>query len=72
LMKSFEDETLGLLLGALAMLLDSWKAETDLESLDRKAWKWYIQIRPLVPDGLRGWGAKGDMKLADILALRKT
>jgi hypothetical protein len=72
LVRSFEDDELCLLLGAIEMLLDSWKAEVNLEELDKKAWSWYLQIRPSVPDGLRGWGAKGEMKLSDILALRKT
>ncbi|EFQ35478.1 uncharacterized protein GLRG_10622 [Colletotrichum graminicola M1.001] len=61
---------LGLLLGALRLLLESWSSLTPLE-LDRRAFSWYTAIRPDVDPGIAGWGAKGWLKLSDILRLRR-
>ncbi|KAF2803792.1 uncharacterized protein BDZ99DRAFT_491501 [Mytilinidion resinicola] len=70
--KSAEKErNLGLLLRALDLLYQSWSTlETD--ELNRRAWSWYVRVRPEVENGVAGWGGKGDVKLSDILALRKT
>jgi hypothetical protein len=64
-------ENLGLLLGALDMLFRSWIEHASLDELDRKAWGWYVQVRPEVDSGVAGWGGKGEVKLADILRLRR-
>jgi len=66
-----KEENLGLLLGALDKLFESWKGHVSREELDRRAWGWYISVRPEVADGKAGWGGKGEVKLADILALRR-
>ncbi|KAK0117693.1 hypothetical protein ONS95_012022 [Cadophora gregata] len=65
------EENLGLLLGALDMLFKSWDGHVSREELDRKAWGWYVQVRPDVAGGVAGWGGKGEVKLSDILKLRR-
>ncbi|ORY62684.1 uncharacterized protein BCR38DRAFT_459129 [Pseudomassariella vexata] len=64
-----KEENLGRLLGAIRILYDSWADHLSLVELDRRAWSWYISTRPEVEDGPAGWGAKGNLKLASILAL---
>jgi hypothetical protein len=65
------EENLGLLLGALDLLFSSWKDHLSREELDRRAWSWYVQVRPDVESGVAGWGGKGEVKLAEILNLRR-
>ena len=64
-------DNLGLLLGALRIVLDSWADHLSPSDLDSRAWSWYIKVRPDVDGGIQGWGAKGALKLSDILALRR-
>lgn len=64
-------ENLGLLLGALRSLFDSWADHLATDDLDRRAWSWYSAVRPEVENGTAGWGAKGVLKLQDILNLRR-
>ncbi|KAK3994598.1 hypothetical protein QBC44DRAFT_322362 [Cladorrhinum sp. PSN332] len=66
-----KEEALGLLLGALRMLFDSWADHLDAAELDRRAWGWYCAVRPNVENGVAGWGAKGAVKLGEILGLRR-
>lgn len=65
------EENLGLLLGALDLLFASWTKHVSCDELDRKAWGWYVQVRPDVESGAAGWGGKGVVKLEDILNLRR-
>jgi hypothetical protein len=65
------EKNLGLLLGALDLLFSSWADHISREELDRRAWSWYVQVRPQVESGVAGWGGKGQIKLADILDLRR-
>ena len=65
------EENLGLLLGALDMLFASWVEHVSRDELDRKAWSWYVQVRPEVESGVAGWGGKGEVNLVDILNLRR-
>lgn len=65
------EENLGMLLGALDMLFSSWSQWLSKEELDRRAWGWYVAVRPDVQGGIAGWGGKGVVKLGDILALRR-
>jgi hypothetical protein len=65
------EENLGLLLGALDMLFKSWVEHISRAELDRRAWGWYVQVRPDVESGVAGWGGKGEVKLVDILNLRR-
>ncbi|PQE25890.1 hypothetical protein CJF30_00000603 [Rutstroemia sp. NJR-2017a BBW] len=66
-----KEKNLSLLLGALDLLFESWVGHIGKEELDRRAWGWYVQCRPEVESGVAGWGGKGVVKLADILALRR-
>jgi len=67
-----KEHNLGKLLGALDLLYRSWATILDHTELDKRAWNWYIRVRPDVADGVAGWGGKGSVRLADILALRRT
>lgn len=64
-------ENLGLLLGALRIVFDSWADHLMPAELDRRAWAWYSAVRPAVDGGQSGWGAKGTLKLEDILKLKR-
>jgi hypothetical protein len=71
---SLNDEkqnNLGKLLGALRMLFASWAGAVSRAELDRKAWSWYVLVRPDVEAGPSGWGAKGNLSLGKILDLRR-
>jgi hypothetical protein len=46
------EENLGLLLGALDLLFGSWADHISREELDRRAWSWYVQVRPEVESGV--------------------
>ena len=60
-----------MLLGALELLYQSWAHILSKEDLDRRAWGWYVRVRPDVASGQAGWGGKGIVRLADILELRR-
>ncbi|CAK7224225.1 hypothetical protein SCUCBS95973_005444 [Sporothrix curviconia] len=70
-MDAEKEENLSLLLGALRVVFDSWADHLSAAELDRRAWSWYVAVRPDVDSGPSGWGAKGAVKLKDILALRR-
>ncbi|KAK3342446.1 hypothetical protein B0H65DRAFT_468271 [Neurospora tetraspora] len=65
------EENLGLLLGALRLLFDSWADHLTAAELDKRAWAWYVAVRPDVEAGPGGWGAKGRLELRRILELRR-
>jgi hypothetical protein len=66
-----KERNLSLVLGALELLYESWLHVLSKEDLDQRAWGWYVRIRPDVPQGAAGWGGKGNVKLSDILDLRR-
>ncbi|KAI9051162.1 hypothetical protein LZ554_005264 [Drepanopeziza brunnea f. sp. 'monogermtubi'] len=66
-----KEENLGMLLGALDLLFGSWVDHLSREELDRRAWGWYVTVRPDVAGGVAGWGGKGEVKLSEILRLRR-
>jgi len=67
-----KEHNLGLLLGALDLLFGSWVQHISRDDLDRRAWaSWYTAVRPEVPPGVSGWGAKGPVQLAQVLNLRR-
>lgn len=66
-----KEENLGRLLGALRLLFDSWADTLGPQELDRRAWGWYVAVRPEVESGPAGWGAKGTLRLKSILDLRR-
>jgi hypothetical protein len=70
-MAADKERNLSLVLGALELLYESWLHVLSKEDLDQRAWGWYVRIRPDVPQGAAGWGGKGNVKLSDILDLRR-
>ncbi|KXJ89742.1 hypothetical protein Micbo1qcDRAFT_235001 [Microdochium bolleyi] len=66
-----KEENVGRLLGALRLLFDSWADHLSTTELDRRAWSWYVAVRPEVESGPSGWGAKGHLRLQTILDLRR-
>ncbi|KAH6842853.1 hypothetical protein B0I37DRAFT_383028 [Chaetomium sp. MPI-CAGE-AT-0009] len=70
-MEMEKEENLGLLLGALRIVFDSWAGHLGAAELDRRAWGWYVAVRPDVESGTAGWGAKGKIKLSDVLKLKR-
>ena len=66
-----KEKNLGLLLRALDLLYGSWAHVLSSEELDRRAWSWYVAVRPEVENGVAGWGGKGEVKLAQIMELRR-
>ena len=69
-LKAEKERNLGLLLWALHLLFQSW-ALLNREELDKRAWAWYVAVRPEVENGVAGWGGKGEVKLAHIMDLRR-
>jgi hypothetical protein len=65
------EANLGHLVKALDLLFNSWSTALSPDELDRRAWTWYVKVRPQVEAGRAGWGAKGQVKLKDILDLRR-
>ena len=66
-----KEKNLGLLLRALNLLYSSWAQVLSTDELDRRAWSFYVNVRPEVDNGVAGWGGKGEVKLAQILAMRR-
>jgi hypothetical protein len=66
-----KERCLGFLLQALDILFSSWASTLSAEELDRRAWSWYVRVRPEIQAGVAGWGEKGSLKLADILSLKR-
>jgi hypothetical protein len=66
-----KENNLSCLLGALRIVYDSWADHLTATELDRRAWSWYVAVRPEVDHGPSGWGAKGSLKLSNILNLRR-
>ena len=67
-----KEKNLGMLLQALDLLHQSWASVLSTEELDRRSWSWYVKVRPDVEYGVAGWGGKGEVKLSDILDLRRS
>lgn len=65
-----KEQAAATLLQALDLLFSSW-AHLRSDELDRRAWSWYLHVRPDIAQGQAGWGQKGQVPLADILKLRK-
>ncbi|KAF2457757.1 hypothetical protein BDY21DRAFT_284939 [Lineolata rhizophorae] len=69
--KRRREENLAHLLAALDALCASWASTLGTADLDARAWAWYVRVRPEVEAGPAGWGGKGDVRLADVLGLRR-
>ncbi|KAI1338874.1 hypothetical protein F5Y15DRAFT_100420 [Xylariaceae sp. FL0016] len=66
-----KEENVARLLGAIRLLYQSWAGILNASELDRRAWSWYVAVRPEVESGPSGWGAKGQLQLSKILSLRR-
>lgn len=66
-----KERNLGVLLRAIDLLYQSWIGTIGPAELDKRVWGWYVRVRPAVEQGAAGWGGKNEVKLADILALRR-
>ncbi|KAL8870425.1 MAG: hypothetical protein Q9174_003532 [Haloplaca sp. 1 TL-2023] len=66
-----KEQNLAVLLHALDIVFGSWIHAIGPEELDRRAWGWYVRVRPEVEDGPRGWGGKGEVRLGNVLDLRR-
>ena len=66
-----KERNLGQLLQSLDLLYASWAHVLSIEELDRRAWSWYVAVRPDVQNGVAGWGGKGEVKLKTILEMRR-
>lgn len=66
-----KERNLGLLLQSLDLLYASWAFVLSTAELDRRAWSWYVAVRPEIQDGVAGWGAKGEVRLEKILGMRR-
>lgn len=49
------ERTLVMLLGALELLYQSWALVLSKEDMDKRAWGWYVRVRPDVEHGAAGW-----------------
>ncbi|RVX66003.1 hypothetical protein B0A52_09929 [Exophiala mesophila] len=61
----------GVMLKAIDTVCQSWASFLTKEELDARAQSWYMRVRPEVEQGQAGWGQRGQVKLQDILRLRK-
>ncbi|KAF9889973.1 hypothetical protein FE257_006847 [Aspergillus nanangensis] len=62
---------LGYILRSIDVVCRSWASTLSSDELDRRAWAWYLRVRPEVRSGAGGWGEKGLVKLSDVLDLRR-
>jgi hypothetical protein len=66
-----KEDCVGHLVHAIDSVCSSWSTTLSKNDLDKRAWAWYLRVRPDVQSGAQGWGEKGQVKLSDILALRR-
>ena len=67
-----KEKACAVLLKAVDMLYQSWASTLSSDELDRRAWSWYVNVRPDVAQGQAGWGQKGQVKVDEILKLRRS
>ncbi|KIX99868.1 uncharacterized protein Z520_04504 [Fonsecaea multimorphosa CBS 102226] len=70
-MASKREEAAAMTLKAIDTVYKSWASTLSPEQLDQRAQTWYTRVRPDVEQGQAGWGQRGQVRLADILALKK-
>jgi len=70
-MAAKREEAAAMVLKAIDAVCKSWASTLSLEQLDQRAQAWYTRVRPEIEQGQAGWGQRGQVRLADILKLRK-
>ncbi|OAP59363.1 hypothetical protein AYL99_06661 [Fonsecaea erecta] len=70
-MASKREEAAAMTIKAIDTVCKSWASTLSPQELDQRAQVWYTRVRPDVEQGQAGWGQRGRVRLADILALRK-
>lgn len=70
-LKTEKEGNLSLVLQALDLVMKSWALVLSREELDKRAWAWYVAVRPEVENGVAGWGGRGEVKISQILNLRR-
>jgi hypothetical protein len=55
MMSAEKERNLGLVIGALELLYESWVGVLSKEDMDKRAWGWYVRVRPDVATGAAGW-----------------
>jgi hypothetical protein len=58
-------------LAAVREAMEAVASSYTKEELETKAYDFYEQFRPSVPEGTNGWGAKGELNLTTIKGLAK-
>lgn len=71
LVEQEKEECVGYLVHAIDSVCRSWASTLSKDELDKRAWVWYMRVRPDVQSGVSGWGQKGQVRISDILALRR-
>lgn len=66
-----KEECVGCLIRTIDLVCQSWNSTLNTNELDKRAWAWYVRVRPDVQSGAQGWGGKGEVKLSDIMNLRR-
>ncbi|KAL4873446.1 hypothetical protein BDV12DRAFT_78225 [Aspergillus spectabilis] len=66
-----KEACLGHLLQSIDLVCQSWASTLTVDELDRRAWAWYVHVRPSTQSGREGWGEKGTVKLSEILSLKR-
>ena len=66
-----KEEAAATVLKAISIVCESWKDTLTPDELDRRAQTWYALSRPEVAQGQSGWGQRGQIRLVDILRLKR-
>jgi hypothetical protein len=65
------EATAAMVVAAIDAVCRSWALTLSANDIDQRAQAWYMRTRPYVEQGQAGWGQRGQVRLADILRLRK-
>jgi hypothetical protein len=65
------EESAAMIVAAIDAVCKSWSSTLAPAEIDQRAQAWYMRTRPDVEQGQAGWGQRGQVRLADILRLRK-
>ena len=66
-----KEQNCALVLSALDILFSSWASKLSRQELDKRAWNWYVAVRPEVEAGQKGWGGRGLVDLGKIIGMKR-